>query len=145
LRKGQYGDLLKLASDRVAKSESTVIAAPSLPLASAELQSLVEAAAGKVGLMLEQRAMGAPRRLNDFYAELSMTLTFGATPGQLVSFLNELRSQPRFITVRLLQLTPLQQVTEAPKGIDVTKNVRVNMTVASLCAGDLVKPGSGTK
>ena len=94
--------------------------------------------------MLEQRAMGTARRLNDFYAELSMTLTFSATPGQLVSFLNELRSQPRFITVRLLQATPLQPITEAPKGLDVTKNVRVTMTVASLCSADLVK-GSPTK
>jgi len=145
LRKGQYGELLKLASDRVTKSDAAVIGAANLPLASAEMQSSVEAVAAKVGLMPEQRAMGTPRRLNDFYAELSMTLTFTATPGQLVSFLNELRTQPRFLTVRSLQMTPLQPVMEAPKGVDVTKSMRVNMSVVAFCPADLVKTGNGAK
>jgi len=143
LRKGQYADLLKLAADRVARGESVVIPAPNLPLASAELQSLVEGAAGKVGLVVAQRTMGTPRRLNDFYAELPMTLSFDSTPGQLVSFLNELRALPRFVTVRTVQIAPVEAVSEAPKGVDISKNVRVGMTVSSLSSAELVKPGSG--
>src|SRR5262249_32918843 len=84
LRKGQYADLLKLANERISKSESIVIAAGNLSLASAELQSLVEGATNKVGLMVGQRMIGTPRRLNDFYAEVPMTLTFESTPGQVV-------------------------------------------------------------
>jgi Tfp pilus assembly protein PilO len=141
-RKGQYVDLLKLTEQRVAKSESGVIAAANLSLASAELQSLMEAASTKVGLTVGQRNIGTARRLNEFYADLPMTLSFEATPGQLVSFLDELRSLPRFVTVRTLQVTPVAPVFEAPKGSDLTKNVRATVTVAALTSADLVKAES---
>ena len=85
LRKGQYTELLKVANERIAKSESVVIPAANLSLASAEMQSLVEGIANKQGLMVGQRMIGAPRRLNNFYAEIPMTLSFDSTPGQLVS------------------------------------------------------------
>ena len=139
LRKGEYADLLKLAADRIARDESVVISAANLPLASAELQSLVEGAGSKVGLMVSQRTIGTPRRLNDFYAELPMTLSFESTPGQLVSFLSELRTLPRFLTVRSLQIAPIQPVLEAPKGSNVTKDVRVVMAVSSLAFANIVK------
>src|SRR5262249_757524 len=116
LRKGQYTELLKTAGARVAQSESVVISATNLPAASAEFQSLIEDAANRVGLMVTQRAIGSARRLNEFYAELPMTLSFESTPGQFVSFLNELRSLPRFVTVRSLQLSPFDQQVELPKG-----------------------------
>jgi Tfp pilus assembly protein PilO len=138
-RKGQYADLLKSTEQRVAKSESAVIPAANLSLASAELQSLIEGASTKVGLMVAQRNIGTSRRLNEFYADLPMTLSFESTPGQLVSFLDELRSLPRLVTVRTLQVSPVAPVFEAPKGSDLTKNVRVNVTVAALTSADLVK------
>src|SRR4051794_17051812 len=68
LRKGQYENLIKVADDRLSKSESVVIAAANPSLASAELQSLIETRAEKVGLVLSQRMIGVPRRLNEFYA-----------------------------------------------------------------------------
>src|SRR5262245_14650529 len=139
LRKGQYADLLKLTDERVAKSESAVIKAANLSLASAELQSLIESASQKVGLMVGQRIIGNPRRVNEFYADLPMTMTFESTPGQLVSFLDELRSLPRFVTVRNLQVSPVSPVLEAPKGVDVSKNLRVSVTVSALTSADLVK------
>ncbi len=140
LRKGQYEALLKTANDRLSKSESVVITAANLSLASAELQSLIEGAGNKVGLMLGIRLMGNARRVNDFYAELPMTLNFESTPGQLVSFLNELRTLPRFITVRMLQISPVMPVSEAPKGSDLTKNVRVSLGISAFTSADLVKP-----
>jgi Tfp pilus assembly protein PilO len=139
LRKGQYADLLKVADARVKQNESVVIAASNLSLASAELQSLVEGTANKVGVMLGQRLIGAPRRLNDYFAEIPMTMSFESTPGQVVSFLNELRSLPRFVTVRALQITPVAPVFEAPKGSDLTKNVRVSITCGALTSADLLK------
>jgi Tfp pilus assembly protein PilO len=145
LRKGQYTGLLKLAADRVQKDEAVVIPAASLPLASAEMQSLVEGAGAKVGLMLSQRTISAPRRLNDFYADLPMTLSFESTPGQLVAFLSELRSLSRFISVRTLQVTPVEMVTEIPKGYDLTKNVRVTMTITSLSSSSLVRTQGATR
>jgi Tfp pilus assembly protein PilO len=142
LRKGQYTDLLKTANERITKSETVVIPALNVSLASAELQSLIEGASNKVGLMVGQRMIGSPRRLDDFYAELPMTLNFESTPGQLVFFLNELRSLPRFVSVRSLQVTPVTPVFEAPKGADLTKNVRANVTIAALIPAALVKTGS---
>ena len=121
LRKGRYADLLKLAGDRVSRSESVVISAANLSLVSAQLQTLIEDTADKVGLMVGQRMIGAPKRINDLYADLPMTLSFDSTPGQLVSFLNELRSLPRFVTVRALQIAPVTPVFEAPKGTRTPK------------------------
>jgi len=140
LRKGQYTDLLKLAADRLTKSESIVIPASNVSLASAELQAIVEATTSKVGVALGQRMIGVPRRLNNFYAEIPMTLSFESTPAQMVSFLNELRAQPRFLSVRALQVFPVSPVFEAPKGVDLAKNIRVSMTVSGLCSADLLKP-----
>jgi Tfp pilus assembly protein PilO len=145
LRKGQYADLLKVADERVTRSDSAVIAASNLSLVSAELQSLIEGAGNKVGLMAGQRMIGTPKRLNDFYAELPMTLNFESTPGQLVSFLSELHALPRFVTIRTLQVGPVMAVLEAPKGTDLTKNVRVNVTVSALTSADLVKPAGGIR
>ena len=140
LRKGQYADLLKLTNESVARNESVVISGANVSLASAELQSLMEAAGAKVGLVVGQRMMGAPRRVNDFYAEVPMTMSFESTPLQLVSFLDELRLMPRFVTVKTLQVNPVSPVLEAPQGADLTKNVRVNLTVAALTSAAIVKP-----
>ena len=145
LRKGQYGDLLKTTADRVTKSESAVIAAASAPLASAQLQSMIEEAAGKTGLMLGQRTIGTAKRLNDFYAELPITLSFDSTPGQLVTFLSELRRGPRFLTVRSLQVSPLEAFAEAPKGLAVSKTIRASMTVVSLTTADTLKTAGVSK
>jgi Tfp pilus assembly protein PilO len=145
LRKGLYGDLLKTTADRVAKSESAVIVAASAPLASAQLQSMIEEAAGKTGLMLGQRTIGTAKRLDDFYAELPITLSFDSTPGQLVMFLSELRRGPRFLTVRSLQVSPLEAFAEAPKGLAVSKTIRASMTVVSLTTADNLKASGVSK
>ena len=50
----------------------------------------------KTGLALGQRTIGSVKRLNDFYAELPVTLAFDSTPGQLVAFLTELRRRATF-------------------------------------------------
>ena len=77
--------------------------------------------------------------MNEFYAELPMTLGFEATPGQLVMFLSELRGLPRLVMVHSAQVTPVQPLQEVPKGADLTKNVRVNITIAAWCRADIVK------
>jgi hypothetical protein len=72
-------------------------------------------------------------------------LSFDSTPAQMVSFLNELRSQPRFLSVRALQVVPVSPVFEIPKGADLAKNIRVSMTIAGLCSADLLKPAQVTR
>ena len=139
LRKGQYAELIKLANAKIQQNESVISKAGNESLASAELQSMVETAATKVGLMLNQRSVGSARRVNEFYAELPMTLGFEATPGQLVMFLSELRGLPRLVMVHSAQVTPVQPLQEVPKGADLTKNVRVNITIAAWCRADIVK------
>ncbi len=145
LRKGQYTDLLKLADQRSRTNESVIISASNLSFASAELQTMMEATATKVGLMVGQRMIGAPRRANDYYAELPMTMSFESTPGQVVAFLNELRSLPHYVTVRSLQVNPVAPVFEAPKGSDLTKNVRVNITCVALMSAELMKSEGAKK
>src|SRR5262249_40387292 len=123
LRKGQYADLLKTASAQIAQNESVVIPGTNLTFAFGEFQSIIENAASKVGIVPGLRTIGAAKRLNDFYAELPVTLNFESTPGQLVAFLNELRTIPRFVSVRSLQVSPVEPVIEVPKGAGLTKNV----------------------
>jgi Tfp pilus assembly protein PilO len=145
LRKGQYADLLRTTADRVTKSESVVITAPNLSLVSAEFQSLVEDAANKVGLVVGQRTIGAAKPINEFYAELPITISFESTPGQLVSFLNEIRNVPRFITVNSLQISPTDAVVDPPKGMAVSKNIRASMTLYSLIPATTVTTEKGKK
>ena len=85
LRKGQYADLVKVADERVRKSESVVIAAANVSLASAELQSLMEGTANKVGVMLVQRMIAAPRRLGRKYSSVSPSCAGGCSVGMLLS------------------------------------------------------------
>jgi hypothetical protein len=138
LRKGQYAQLTDLANKKAKEAESGLVTGANASLVSAELQSLAETTAGKVGVTLGQRSVGTPKRLNGFYSEFPITLGFEATPGQLVSFLAELRAAPKLITVRSLQVSPIQPVQEAPKGADVSKNVRINMTLAVLSTAEMV-------
>ena len=145
LRKGQYADLLRTTADRVTQSESVVITAPNLSLVSAEFQSLVEDAAKKVGLVVGQRTVGTPKAVNEFYAELPITISFESTPGQLVSFLSEIRSVPRFITINSLQVSPTEAVMDPPKGVAVSKNVRASMTLYSLVPAATIKTENGKK
>ena len=140
LRKGQYAEITKLASAKLEQNEAVLSKAANESLLSAELQARLEAAAVKVGLMFNQRSVGQARRLNDFYWELPMTLGFESTPGQLVMFLVELRTVPQFVTVRAVQVTPVQPVQEVPKVGDLTKSVRVTMTIAAAYyRADIVK------
>ena len=137
LRKSQYAQLTELAAKKAKEAESVLVSAANASLVSAELQSLVEATGAKVGVTLGQRSVGTPKRLNEFYAEFPITLGFESTPGQLIALLAELRTAPRFITVRSLQVSPIQAVQEAHKSGDLSKNVRVNMTLAVLSAAEM--------
>src|SRR2546425_712446 len=56
LRKGQYAELIKLASSKIAENEAVVNLGQNDALISAELQSTVETTAAKVGLTLTQRS-----------------------------------------------------------------------------------------
>jgi len=99
------------------------------------------------GVVLPAGGAGAslPRMTGRPSLPVPMTMTFESTPTQLVSFINELHSLPRFFTVRTLQITPLTPVVEAPKGSDLTKAVRVSMAVSGFTSADLVKPQGGSK
>ena len=137
LRKGQYAQLTEIAAKKTKEAEAILVTAPNASLVSAELQSLVESTAAKVGVNLGQRSIGTPKRLNEFYAEFPVTLGFESTPGQLIALLSELRAAPKHITIRTLQVSPIQPVQEAPKGSDVSKNVRVNMTLAVMSTAEM--------
>ena len=137
LRIGENEQLIQVARRRNTDAESVLMTAANASLVSAELQSMVEATAAKVGLTLNQRSVAAPRKLNPFYSELAMTLGFESTPGQLVALLSELRATPKFVNVRALQVSPVQPVQEAPKGTGMTKRIRVNMTIAVLSNAEI--------
>jgi len=137
LRKGQYAQLTEITAKKVKEAESVLVTGANPSLVSAELQSLVEGAAGKAGITLSQRSLGTPKRLNQFYSEFPITLGFESTPGQLTALLSELRAAPKLMTVRTLQVTPIQAVHEAPKGADLSKNVRVSITLAVMSTAEM--------
>jgi hypothetical protein len=97
---------------------------------SAELQKMVEEGAKSVGISLAQRNVTDPRKVDDFVAETAMTLTFEATPNQLVGFLAQLKAATRIVKVKSAQIDPVQVAHEAPKAGELRKILRVNMTVA---------------
>ena len=103
-------------------------------IASVEFQSIVEEAAKKVQIELSQRNVAPARKKDNFFNEITLTLSFESTPNQLATFLAEMRAAPKFVTVRSFQVAPLSTAQEAPPKGDLKKTVKVNLTVAGLLA-----------
>jgi hypothetical protein len=139
-RKGHYTQLIEQATRSVSEAESRLISGSNPSIASVELQTIVEEAARKVEIPLGQRSMSTPRRKDEFYNEITMTLGFECTLNQLTAFLSEIRSAPKFITVRTAQVSPVQVVQAAPANADLKKTVRVNLTLAAILSTPPVAP-----
>jgi hypothetical protein len=138
IRKGHYTQLLDQARKNMTEAESRLIRGENASLASVELQNIVEEAAKKVGIPLGQRNMSTARKKDAFFNEITMTLSFDSTPNQLTMFLSEIRTAPKFITIRNTQVAPLQALQEAPKKGDFQKTVKVNLTLAAVLSSPAV-------
>ena len=132
IRKGNYTQLLEQARKNMAEAETRFIRGDNPTLASVELQSIVEQAAKKVGLDLNQRTVSPARKKDDSFNEITMTLALEATPSQIFGFLAEIRNEPKFVIIRNAQIAPTQVLTEAPKKGDFMKTIRANLTICAL-------------
>lgn len=140
IRKGHYAQLLDKARKNMAEAESRLIRGDNASLASVELQNIVEEAAKKVEIPLGQRNMSTAKKKDQFFNEITMTLSFESTPNQLTMFLSEIRNTGKFITVRNAQVVPVQLLQEAPKKGDFLKTVRVNLTLAAILSSPAPPP-----
>ena len=134
VRKGDYGQLLEEARRRVDEGEALLIRGDNPSLASAELQTIIEEIAEATGIELGQRNMSAARQKDEFFNEITMTLGFDCTPGQLVAFLEQLRGSEKLVAVRSIQTAPLSVVDELSEGMELRKDVRVDLTVGAVLA-----------
>ena len=132
VRKGNYTQLLEQARKNMAADEALFIRGDNPSLAAVELQTIVEGAAGKSGLALNQRNISAARKKDDVFNEITMTVAIDGTPSQISSFLSELRSSPKFLVVRSLQLAPTEVLHEAPPKGGFKKMLRANLTISGL-------------
>jgi hypothetical protein len=96
-----------------------------------ELQTMIEAAAQKTGIALVQRNVSPARKKDEFFNEITLTLAFEASPGQLSSFLAEIRNTPKFVMVRSAQVAPLEVLHEAPPKGSFKKMLRANLTISA--------------
>ncbi len=141
IRKGHYTQLLEQARKNVLDAEGRLIPGDNPTLASVELQTIVEGAAKKVGLDLPQRNVTPARKKDDAFNEITMTLVLEATPAQILGFLAEIRSAPKFVVVRSAQIAPAQVVMGPPPKGDFMKTVRANVTLAALIPAPVRKNG----
>ena len=141
VRKGQYVTLLGQVRKGVSDAEGRLIRGDNPTLAAVELQTIIEDAAKKVGLQLDQRTVSPARKKDEFFNEIIMTLSFESTPSQMANLLAELRSAPKLITVRNAQIAPTQVIHEAPKKGDFKKMFRANLTIAALLPSPVRKNG----
>jgi len=132
VRKGNYAQLLEQARKNMAADQALFIRGDNPSLAAVELQTIVEAVAGKTGLTLNQRNISAARKKDDFFNEITMTVALDATPLQISSFLSELRNAPKFVVVRSLQLAPTEVLQEAPPKGGFKKVLRANLTISGI-------------
>ena len=132
IRKGHYTEELAQAGKNVAQAEMRFVRGDNPTLASVELQTIVEEAAKKANLALNQRNVTPARKKDDSFNEITMALTLEATPSQIFGFLAEIRNAPKYVTIRSAQITPAQVVSEAPKKGDFLKTIRANVTIAAL-------------
>ena len=140
IRKGHYAQLLDQARKNMTEAESRLIRGDNASLAAVELQNIVEEAAKKVEIPLSQRSVSTAKKKDQFFNEITMTLSFESTPNQLTMFLSELRNASKFVTVRNSTVAPLQVLQEAPKKGDFEKRIRVSLTLAALLAGPIRPP-----
>jgi Type II secretion system (T2SS), protein M subtype b len=141
VRKGNYTQLLEQARNNMAADQALFIRGDNPSLAAVELQTIVEGAATKTGLTLNQRNISAARKKDDFFNEITMTVALDATPLQISSFLTELRNAPKFVVVRTLQLAPTEVPHEAPPKGGFKKVIRANLTISGLLPAPARKNG----
>ncbi len=130
-------ELISEARDRVAELDGRWIQAESEGLASVQLQALVEEASQGAGIGVEQRNIVGMRQLDDYFGETTMTLSFDATPDQLVQFLTDLRVAPKVLTVGSIEIRPLEVVHEVPDQGELEKTLRVSLSVGALVLNPL--------
>ena len=116
------------------RSYARLIRGDNASLASVELQNIVEETAKKLEIPIGQRNMSTAKKHDQFFNEITMTLSFESTPNQATMFLSEIRNASKFITVRNAQIAPVQIFQEAPKKGDFQKTVRVSLTLAAVLA-----------
>jgi type II secretion system (T2SS) protein M len=141
VRKGSYTQLLEQARKNMAADEALFIRGDNPSLAAVELQMIVEAAATKTGITLNQRNISAARKKDDFFNEIVMTVAVDASPLQISTFLSELRSAPKFVVVRTLQLAPTEVLHQAPAKGGFKKMVRANLAISGLLPAPARKNG----
>jgi len=132
LRKDRYVQLIPTAKRQVAAAETVLLRGDNLSLATAELQSLLEDIAKRSDVTIAQRTVLSARKIDEFYNELPVSMAFDATPAQLVNLLTNVRMAPKFLTVRSVQVTAVQPITEAPKSGEHRKLLHVNLTIAAI-------------
>jgi hypothetical protein len=118
-RKGRYTQLLAQARKNVSEAEAGLVRGDNASLASVELQNIIEEAAKKLDIQLSQRNVSTARKKDQFFNEITMTLSFDCTPNQLAMFLGEIRNAPKFVVVRNAQVAPVQMVQQAPQDGDL--------------------------
>lgn len=131
IRKGTSAQLLDQVRKNLVADEALFIRGDNPTLAAVELQSIVESAAQKMNLELSQRSVSAARKKDDFFNEITMTVSIEATPGQVFGFLAEIRNSPKFITVRNAQIAPSEVLQAPPPKGDYKKLTRANLTIVA--------------
>lgn len=131
IRKGHYAELLEQVRKNLSADEARFIRGDNPTLAAVELQTIVEGAAQKNGLDLNQRNISPARKKDDFFNEITMTVSFEATPGQVAAFLAEIRNAPKLVTARSVQVAPTEVLQEPPPKGNFKKMVRANLTIAA--------------
>ena len=127
----RYTQLLEQAKKSVAEAEGRLVRGDNPSLAQVELQTIVEDAAKKVNIPLGQRSVSAAKKKDAYFNEITMTISFESTLNQASSFLAEMRTSPKYVTVRSLQLAPVQSAQEAPTKGELKKTVKVNLTISA--------------
>ena len=137
VRAADYASLLEEARSRIQEGEALLIPGDNPSLASAQLQTLIEDAAERTGIELGQRNSSPARPADDYFNEITMSLTFECTPGQLVQFLSDIRDVEWLVSVQSIQVSPLQGADGVPAG-DLIKDLTVNVSFAAILAAPAV-------
>ena len=136
-RAADYSTLLEAARSRIQEGEARLIPGDNPSLASAQLQTLVEGVAEGTGIDLGQRNISPARAAGDYFNEITMSLTFECTPGQLVRFLSDIRNVEGLVVVRSIQVSPLEGADGVGTG-ELIKDLSVNVTFAAILAAPTV-------
>ncbi len=118
----------------LAETEKGLLKAKTPPLASAEMQQLMQEMLRAQGITMQGSEFGTPKAAGEDYAQVPLTVMFSCAIEQWINLMSALRNAPQVLSTLDVRLTP---------GDQKNKLMQVRMVVAGYIPASLLPASKG--